>query len=60
MDIRKCRVEAAVLGNGFSRQLGPGQMVNLDERLAAGVTLRDVVDPAWFEPEVPAEPENEE
>lgn len=49
----------------FGRRLGPGQVVDLDERLSAGVTLRDVVDESWFEsvepvPVVKELPETEE
>jgi hypothetical protein len=43
-------VEAAILAPRyhFSRALGPGVRVDLNERVAPGVTLRDFVREEWF------------
>lgn len=51
MDKRRCLVAAAILGSRveFSRQLGPGQIVDLDEPMGE-LTLKDFVKEQWFEP----------
>ncbi len=53
----RCRVEVAVLSRApaFSQRLSPGSLVDLDARVAEGVTLRDLVREDWFEP-MPADP----
>ncbi|MDP1570341.1 MAG: hypothetical protein Q8L86_10080 [Vicinamibacterales bacterium] len=51
-DLRKCRVTASVTGTAFegSAQLVAGQMVDLDQSIGGGHTLRAYVHESWFEP----------
>jgi hypothetical protein len=44
------RVAASVLAPNFGRQLTPGAVVDLDERLPGGGTLADHVRVDWFDP----------
>ena len=37
----------------YGRTLGPGALVDLDEPVAPGVTLRDLVRDDWFDPPSP-------
>lgn len=55
MDIRKSTVEASCLGNEWSKRLGPGLVVDLDEVLqeTPRLTVRDVFNEDNFEPAVP-------
>jgi hypothetical protein len=43
------RVTAAVMAPDYGRQLTPGAVVDLDERLPGGGTLADHVRLEWFE-----------
>jgi hypothetical protein len=45
----RCRVETSFIGRDFSRALGIGAIVDLEQVLAPGVRLRDVVDTTHFE-----------
>jgi len=45
----RCRVETSVIGREFSRAWGPGALVDLNDVLAPGVRVRDVVDLSHFE-----------
>lgn len=49
--LHRCRVVAAVLSveHEFSRALGPGLIVDLDEEVAPGVKFRELVNVDWFE-----------
>lgn len=49
MDIRISKVEASAQGDGWGKRIGPGAFVDLDERLAPGVTVRDQFPEEWFE-----------
>lgn len=53
--LRRCRVEMSVLAQAYEYgcTLGPGKLVDLDERVADGVTLRDLVRDEWFDPPSP-------
>lgn len=51
-DWRRCRVEASVIStqHGYSKALGSGALVNLDETVCPGERLRDHVKDEWFDP----------
>jgi hypothetical protein len=54
-DWRRCRVWVAVISKRreYSKRLGPGGIVNLNEMTYPGVRLRDLVKEEWFDPESP-------
>ena len=57
--LRRCRVHSSVtaLRHDYGRNLVPGELVDLDEPVAPGVTLRDLVRDAWFDqPNAPTPP----
>jgi hypothetical protein len=51
MELRTARVEAhhLIVGVG-GKNIGPGQLVDLDECIAPGLTVRDVFPEHFFEP----------
>lgn len=49
-DVRRCRVECTARGAEWSVRFGPGSLVDLDAPLTGALRVRDVVDPAWFDP----------
>lgn len=51
-DRRRCLVTVTVTGATFEGGLsmGPGQIVDLDQAIGGGRTLRECVDVAWFAP----------
>lgn len=56
MDMRTSRVEASATVPGVGgKNIGPGQLVDLDEVVGGGQTVRDLFPAEWFEP-VPAAP----
>lgn len=50
--LRRCRVVASVCAPAYEygRTFAPGALVDLEERVADGVTLRDLVRDEWFDP----------
>ncbi len=54
--LHRCLVEASVLSveHGYSRALGPGMVVDLDDPVGPEVKLRDCVREEWFEAVEPA------
>lgn len=49
-DIRRSRVEASVLvADAGGKNIGPGQLVDLDELVGHGLRVRDLFPLDWFE-----------
>ncbi len=55
--LRRCRVHTSVHAPRYEygRTLAPDQLVNLDDPIAEGVTLRAFVRDEWFDPPPAAE-----
>jgi len=59
-DLRRSRVEATATGptgtsgDRWSFRCGPGATVDLNQLVAPGLRVRDVMDEAWFDPIEPA------
>ena len=49
MDIRKSKVEASYREAEDGIRLGPGLMVDLDQKFASGKTVREVFPAEWFD-----------
>ncbi len=49
--LHRCLVEASILSveHGYSRALGPGAIVDIEEPVAPGLKLRDLIREEWFE-----------
>lgn len=54
---RRCLASAAVLDTrgGYSKQLVPGQVYDVEERTPSGCTLADLTKAEWFEDVTDAE-----
>jgi len=49
-DVRRSRVEASTLVPGVGgKNIGPGQLVDLDELVGHGLSVRDLFPLDWFE-----------
>jgi len=46
----RCRAETSVVLPGYSKAMGPGSIVDLDEEISPGQRLRDVIREDCFEP----------
>lgn len=55
MDLRRSKVIASTIIPGVGgKNIGPGQLVDLDETIANGQTVRDLFPENWFEAMEPA------